>query len=114
MKATPLQALALALREGKYDKKLDYVAEVVFRELKERRQELAYDWALQLDLGDRVEVTGRVKPRYLMGCRGMITEITGMRVTIKLDEPIIRTSRTNQRVFGSIICTASSLEKIDE
>jgi methyl coenzyme M reductase subunit C-like uncharacterized protein (methanogenesis marker protein 7) len=114
MKATPLQHLALAIRNGQYDKKLDYVSEVIWRELKSRRQELAYDAALSLKVKDRVQVTGRIKPRYMIGCTGTIKEIVGMRVTIELDEPITRNTRTRTRVIPAIICMATSLEKIDE
>ena len=112
MKATPLQALAFAIRNGDYDKKLDYVNEVVFRELKERRSELSYERARRLDLGDYVEVTGNIKPRYLMGVRGHITEIEGTRVTIGLEDTITRTTHTRRRHIGSIIVTAVNLTKV--
>jgi hypothetical protein len=112
MKTTPLQVLATALRNGEYDHKLEYVTEVVWREVRDRREELAYKRARTLDIGERVEVTGNIKPRYMIGARGTIEEIVGMNITIKLDTPIHRTGRTRVRNIGLIVVRANNVEKI--
>jgi len=112
MKATPLQHLALSIRSGEYDHKLQYVADVVWREIKDRREEIGYDMAKSLNIGDHVEVTGHIKPRYMIGVRGTISEIVGRKVTVELDQHIRRATRDRMRTIGTIVVMANSVEVV--
>jgi len=110
---TPLQALCYAIRDGKYDDKLDGVSHYVYRELKNRRFHMSAEAAKNFRVGNTVEITGTIKPRYMMGARGKITEINGQRVWIELDEPILRTGRVRNRQINVIGVNAMSLTKVD-
>ena len=109
---TPLQALCYAIREGKYDDKLDGVNHYVYRELKNRRFHLAAEAAKSFRVGNVVKIVGDIKPRYMSGHIGTITEIDGNRVWVELTEPIQRAGRVRDRTIGKIGVSAMNIEKV--
>ena len=62
-----------------------------------------------LNVGDRVKIAGNVKPQYMAGQTGVITEILQTRVVMKFDKGPMGKFKS-----GSVRITPGVLNKIDK
>lgn len=86
------------------DQLVDYIREV----FKSKRNQDAARVRASLKQGDRVQLTN-IKPQYLKGLTGVITEFRTSRITVKLDR-----GPTRKFASGNVICSPGSITKIGE
>lgn len=86
------------------DQLVDYIR-VVFKT--KRAQNAARSFA-ELQVGDPVRLRN-IKPQYLIGMTGVIEEKRQTRLVVKLDR-----GPTKKFHSGRVVCSASSLTKIEE
>jgi hypothetical protein len=106
--------LLKAIRAGDYDEDLDSLSQKVFNALKARRAVVAREAADEFEIGDHVEVTGYIKPRWMIGQTGVIDEFEDTRIWIKLDETAVRQGTRRTRHIDRIGITANHITKLED
>ena len=96
--------IAALIEDGVLDRHLDRLAEAVHQRRREQdRQKLG-----SFQVGDRVRLSDRVRPIYLAGVEGVVTEILHKRLLVRLETPL--PGRRAGR--DDIACPPSVLERL--
>jgi hypothetical protein len=96
--------IAALIHDGVLDRHLERLAEAVQQRRREQdRQQLG-----SFQVGDRVRLSGHVRPSYLAGAEGVVAEILYKRLLVRLETPVPgrRTGREN------IACPPSVVERL--
>lgn len=83
MKAT---TIARKIAEGEYDGELDHLNRTAVERIKMLRAQREAAIAAELSVGDRIEITDGISPKYMIGAKGTVTQPPrGKRVEVDLD-----------------------------
>jgi len=95
---------------GKYDDKLEQL-KAEFDTVLRRRQLLL---AGEISVGDRVEITGRMNPKYLTGVTGTVTEVNHKRgcffIDVDQDHPNLASAKKKRSEVGIPLGCVSKIE----
>jgi ribosomal protein L21E len=87
--------------QGKCDTLLDDIAHA----MRERKVQISRDLFRELRIGDRVQIEGNIKPRYMAGLVGTVVDKRQSKVELEFAEPVGRFGRR-------VICPVTSITKI--
>jgi hypothetical protein len=87
------------------DNQLQEIADTLNRAYRVHRVQRSAEVAAQLTLGSPVRIRYSVKPNYLRGLTGTITDFRTTKVTVKLDNGPV-----GKFWDGTVICPPSALE----
>lgn len=105
--ATPPEPLLLdQIAAGELDHSLDALADAIGARVHLLHTVKHANALAQLCVGDEVRINNTVKPRYLHGVRGRITDIQGHDVTVCMHHPVGRFTS------GEVRCSALALERL--
>lgn len=88
------------------DQDLNTFVDFIRDEMKDRQRRRNRVAKANIQVGDKVRIAGKMKPAYLTGLTGVITEKLQTRVVLKLDQGKVG------KFSGSIRINPSALEKI--
>jgi hypothetical protein len=95
-----MSSIETAIVKGEYDANLD----AMFQAIKLRKDALSPKvW--DFTVGDRVRYVASVRPKYLAGAEGTVTEIRRTKISVRLDEP-------RGRFRGIIVTPTDLVEKM--
>lgn len=83
---------------------IDYLRTVI----KNRHQVSAAKAFMEIRIGDKVRISGNIKPMYLRGLTGIVDEKRQSRVTVKLDRGPTKKFRS-----GKVICPPTALTRVE-
>lgn len=92
--------LVVAMTDTELNQFVDFIRE----EMTDRRRRRNRQALLTVKVDDRVKITGKMKPQYLTGLTGVVTEKKQSRVTITLDR-----GPTKKFTRGIVTLPASAL-----
>lgn len=78
------------IESGAGDAELEQISKAVRSRRREIQRAEGQKMIEKLDVGDRVELAGKLKPRYLRGERGVVVGFTGSRIVVDLDVGQVR------------------------
>lgn len=108
LKFDTVMKMVSLIRKADEEQLLTLNKEIV-AQLQYLRRQKAVEVKMRLTPGEtRVRIAEGIKPRYLIGLRGLVEEITGDKVTVKLDCGPTNRFRSGRVVFRN----ASALEVI--
>jgi hypothetical protein len=85
-----LDALSRAIADGELDRDLLTLHEAITQRLDTLATHSTATALLELSPGDRVEINGAARSKYLHGERGTVAGLAGQDVVVSLDRPIGR------------------------
>lgn len=106
--ANPDRLLLDAIADGELDHSLNALADAIHARLHLLHTVQAANALAQLCIGDEVRINHTVKPRYLHGVCGRVTDIQGHDITVSLHRPVGRFTS------GHIRCSALALERLNQ
>ena len=89
------------------DEELTSLVDYLRYVLKDRANRRNMKARAEVQVGDKVKFAGRLKPQYLTGMTGVVTEKRQTRILVKLDRGPTKKFRT-----GEVLANPSSLEVI--
>jgi ribosomal protein L21E len=84
---------------------IDYLRTVI----KNRHQVNAAKAFMEIRIGDKVKISGNVKPMYLRGLTGVVDDKRQTRVTIALDRGPTKKFRS-----GKVICPPTAISRLED
>lgn len=115
MAQVSLTTIIEAIEKGTFDAGIDRLTDAVYGRriiLKEKREQAIWD---QLEVGTKIRLNNKVKPTYLRGLTGVITDFRRTRVTLRMDKPLPGRYGTGKgRLNYTLICPPALLQIVPE
>lgn len=103
-----MQTLVELIAAGAFDGHLATLEAAISRRQRDHYRAATHQAATDLQIGDRVRLTGDMRPLYLQGATGTITGWAHTNAVVELDNP------TGRFTHGQIRCPPLGLQRLPE